>query len=499
MDIKKSFILNYGFSLFSQISNFVMRFFVRKMFIMYFGVALLGYNSTFGNILSLLNMAELGIGFAISYKLYKPVYENDYSTINSLLIIYKKLFDKIRKFIFVTGILLIPLLPIILNASYSNILHFAGLFIVQLCVTTSSYILSYRKILINVYEKNYVISKIEIVGNIFLFILQISAILYFNNYYLFVLSEAVYMLFINLLSHRKCKQMFQFIDDKNIDDTKQYKDILLDVKKDIKNVVIVKLGGYVLNSTDFIVVSSILGSLYSGLLSNYTMIFITVQNFILIAMNSVQSIIGNLSHSTEDKEIVEKLIIKFTKIMAIIVIVFCPVAYKLANNFIQIWVGNDYMLSNSIALFYSLNMAIMLLSNPISLLFSSIGYFKYDRNIILISATLNILISVTLVLSVGAVGVLVGTFIAILIYWGSRIIILKNNYFKSVTLYLKNIVFIIISIIGAYLLIYAIPINSQITGYLDFILIGIKLELVVTIYGFTVIVIYKLLKKRRYI
>ena len=53
-------------------------FFSRKIFFDYLGSEILGLNTMAKDILSLLNLTELGIGSAIAFLLYKPLHEKDH-------------------------------------------------------------------------------------------------------------------------------------------------------------------------------------------------------------------------------------------------------------------------------------------------------------------------------------------------------------------------------------------------------------------------------------
>lgn len=66
-------IQNAKIAIFFYCIVLVMQFFSRKIFLDYLGAELLGLNTTAQNLLQFLNLAESGIGAAISFSLYKPL------------------------------------------------------------------------------------------------------------------------------------------------------------------------------------------------------------------------------------------------------------------------------------------------------------------------------------------------------------------------------------------------------------------------------------------
>ena len=55
----------------------LLSFVSRKVFINYIGVEYLGINSLFANILTILSLADMGFGIAMSYSYYKPLANRD--------------------------------------------------------------------------------------------------------------------------------------------------------------------------------------------------------------------------------------------------------------------------------------------------------------------------------------------------------------------------------------------------------------------------------------
>ena len=109
--ITKNSILNMASSVGYQILNLVLSFVSRTVFLQVLGVGYLGINGLFSDVLSMLNMAELGIGTAMTYSMYKPLAENDQETLAGLTHFYKKVYRLIALTIAVIGAALVPFLP----------------------------------------------------------------------------------------------------------------------------------------------------------------------------------------------------------------------------------------------------------------------------------------------------------------------------------------------------------------------------------------------------
>ena len=78
---------------FGQIGNLITQllgFILRTVFIAHLGDTLNGINALYTSILSVLSMAELGVGTALNYSLYKPVAGGDIEKIKSYMQLYKK-------------------------------------------------------------------------------------------------------------------------------------------------------------------------------------------------------------------------------------------------------------------------------------------------------------------------------------------------------------------------------------------------------------------------
>lgn len=93
--------------------NIVLQFFSRKVFLDYLGAEVLGLNTTAQNLLGFLNLAELGIGSAISYALYRPLFNKDSQTINEIVSVQGWLYRKVAVVVVVAACVLMCFFPLI--------------------------------------------------------------------------------------------------------------------------------------------------------------------------------------------------------------------------------------------------------------------------------------------------------------------------------------------------------------------------------------------------
>ena len=82
----RNIIFGYIGNLTTQLLGFVLR----TVFIAHLGQTLNGINALYTGILSVLSMAELGVGTALNFSLYKPVAEENIEKVKSYMLLYKK-------------------------------------------------------------------------------------------------------------------------------------------------------------------------------------------------------------------------------------------------------------------------------------------------------------------------------------------------------------------------------------------------------------------------
>lgn len=439
----KNSVRNSFWGALSNIIITLLNFFVRTIFIKTLGNEYLGINGLFTNILYILSFAELGVGHAITYCMYKPVANNDYKKTKSLLKLYKKYYNIIGIIIFIAGILIIPFFPFIIKDAPNIKESLIVIYLLYLFETASSYFLSYKKSIIMVNQKDYICDIVKLILFVIKSIVQVIVLLLTKNYILylsiFVLSTFLINVILSIIANKK----YPFIKDKDVEelDKKEKKDIT----NNIKSLILYKIGRVSLSGTDNIIISSLIGISVVGFYSNYSLIISAVSGITYLLLKGSTSSIGNVNatESTEKKEdLMQKTLFVSTWLYGFTTICLAV----LLSPFIEIWIGKEYLLETSAVLSSVFYILVDGLEFPSHTYISTLGYFRQTRFSSLICAILNIVLSIVLGMKFGLFGIFISTSISKILTtsWFDTYVLYKYEFKKSPrNYYIKHIVLLI--------------------------------------------------------
>ncbi len=448
--------------------------FLRKVFLETLGVGYVGLDSVFANILSLLGLVELGIGPAITYRLYKPLAEDDHKTIGLLMNVYKKFYRYVAFAVIILGIIISFFLPLIVNEPpVSSNLELTVCYFLYMSSTIASYFFAYKRSLLVADQQQYVTLLIDTLFNIIVFIAKIIVLKLTGSYMLVLIINTLRVVFGNLAISIKCNKTYPYLKKYASTDKKTIKETAKDMVVDIKYILIHKFCNYVYSSTDGIVISSFMGVNSVGFLANYNLIVNVVNNVFMQCASSIQSSIGNLVNTVKDNlEPVKENLRRLSYIYYSILNFTCISLFCLLSPFIEIWLGEEFLLSTSIVLVICINLFIYSFYQPIANIYTVLGLFKKDKFTSALAAIVNIVVSVAAVFILnyfypdshaGLIGVYFGTILGSLIYFIFRTNIVYKKYFKEspksyyllflryliVTFITGTITYIIISFMGS--------------------------------------------------
>lgn len=432
--------LNSMVALISQNLQILLSFFIRKIFINTLGVAYLGYNSVFANILQMLNLADLGIGVAITSFLYKPLTKGDTNRVSALMFLYKKIYNIIGAIILILGIIISYFLEILIPDASCGIEYLRVLFYINLMGTVSTYFLAYKRTLVIADQKSYLTNLVDMIISFIISSIQIIMLFIMPNYITYLVLGITKNIISNIILSLKATKLYGKIN-KTVDNNllSEYRPQVIEYVKDI---FISRIGATIYYGTDNVIISIFKGSLLTGYLSNYTMITIQLSTIVNQLLSSLQASFG--SYINSDKTLIEQKNMTDNYFCVNFCIGnFCMVCFALlAQPFITLFLDESFTLKFSTVLWLAINLMLTIMIQLPSQVFTIYKLFHFDKPIIILSAILNIVISIVLVQIIEIDGVLIGTFITSLIYLFSRIyIISKYVYYVSYIKYIKKTLF----------------------------------------------------------
>lgn len=444
-------VLNFISSLGGQFLSILLQFVVRTAFIATLGKSYLGINGLFSNILSMLSLAELGIGSAILFKLYAPIAEEDHDRIQVLMDFYKTVYKFIGIIVLAIGVCLIPFLPNLIN-DYDRLetlnINAKIIFLIYLFQSASSYFFfAYKSAIIRANQKGYIITIIHYFTTIIASIVQIATLYLFRNFTIYILILVVQTICNNLLVAYVADKSYPYIREKP--QTGISKDEAVGIFKDCGALFLFKLNQIVIKATDNIVISTFLGLEMVGMYSNYYIFYTTINTFFNKIFDSVVYSFGNLhasSSSRHEYEVFEgaNLVTAILGATAGVGIFVC------VDEFIQVWIGHEWLIKSPFAVLLGLEIYTLAFRKILGRYRNAMGLFQQAKWRPLAGMLINLIVSIALVNVWGICGVLVGTIVAdwSTYMWFDPLVINKygfNNFHSIWRYYAKFIKYFLIT------------------------------------------------------
>lgn len=405
----KNSALNFASGFLGRVLTILLNFIVRTIFIHCLNEAYLSVNGLYSNILTILSLAELGFGSAMVYRMYAPVAVKDYQKTAALLHFYKKIYAVIGAVIFGLGLCVIPFMDYIIKdkPDVSGLTLYYILFLIN--TTISYWFASYKASVLYADQKEYIKTNVQNAMSILQSALQIVLLLIFRKYLLYLLVQLGCNIILNLfVAHLVDKRYPQIREYR---DARLTSDELGQIKKDAEALVLSRFGHVVLNGTDNIIISAVVGVLWVGRLSNYTLICDSVTSVLCQITAAITGSLGNF-FATEDKHAGYALF-KKVEFLNFWLYGFSFIALvTLLDPFVQIWAGGRFVLGLPISIAIAINFFVAGYMNTLWVFRSTLGLFKQGKFRPILVAILNIVLSIVLGRLWGVFGVLFATFLS---------------------------------------------------------------------------------------
>ena len=485
---------------FGYISNFIIMlvgFLQRHVFIMVLEGELLGVNTLYTDILSMLSLAELGIGSALNYSLYKPVADNDQEKIKSYMRLYKKAYLAIAGVITVIGLAIVPFLPYLIKDSGGiSAEDLALYYLIFLFNTVSTYFVAYKYSLANAQQRNYIQTNITTITKIVTVLAQIIMLLLTKNFLVFLLTQSAVELLQKIFVSVYFNKLYPYLRDRDVRKLdKEETDVVVTKTKAL---MFHKIGDVARLSTDSIIITYFMNVNWVGIVGNYTMIITYAANFISVIFNSVISGFGNLV-ATESKE-KQHAMFRVYRFFACWLYGFAAVGFwMLLTPFVsEIWLNEGWRLEQTVLTlilvdFYFKGGRIVLVNFKIAA-----GVFEQDKYLSLIQGAVNLVLSIVGIQCIGLAGVYVGTVVSgVLANIIQPVIIYRDCFARSAQSYFTDSLKYMATIIGIILLM--LPVKYIVLVQVNIVTFILMAGIITVVYNMAFLLLYRKTREFRYL
>lgn len=454
----------------------LLAFATRTLFIRLLGADYTGVNSLFSNILSVLSLAELGMGNVLMFYLYSALKNKDEEHIRYLVNRFKRIYITIAIIVLSIGIALIPFLHIIVKSSDIELPELVRYYALYLINSACSYFVVYRIMVINADQKNYIVNVVQTVSTVAMYIFQIVYLLIYKQFLGYLIIQVLCTIASNIILNHIALKQYPYLRKKDKIRIDDYSVEKVELVKNIKATFIFKISDTILDQTDNIIISMMFGTIFVGFYYNYFLVITYIVAIAGIIANGLVASFGNMvaeGDMGKSYDMFKVALFCFAAFGA-----FCTAAYAcLIQEFVPIWIGEQYVMSYDLVIAILLVFYLRMATNTMWMYRSAMGIFKEVQYINLISAGLNIVLSIILGKVMGLSGVIVATAVSRLTtsFWFEAKIVYKK-FSKPVSLYymqqLKDFCICVVITIVCYFICHNIAIHGLSGLVLRLLIVG---------------------------
>lgn len=367
-----------------------LKFLSRRVFVLLLGREYLGLNGLFTDVLSMLSLAELGFSVSITYSLYRPVAQGDTETIKSLIRLYRRVYRAVGLTVLTLGLCLTPFLSFFMKEIPKDIPHIPLIYVLNLVNASISYFFSYKSTLLFVHQQKYVETAIRAAVSL------------------------------------QADRLYPYLREKDIRPLPE--EALGEIRRNVRAMLLHRIGAVAVFNTDNLLISKFAGVASAGLYSNYTMIRGFLNILVSALFDAITPALGNLT-ATEPEESKRTAFRRLSFFSAWLFGWMSICLFCLYDPFIDLWLGEGYLLSKPAVLLIAVNFYVNGMRTPVNNTKSVLGLFWDDRYKSIVEAACNLAVSVLLARRWGMAGIMAGTLVSTLAFpfWCKPLVLYRRG------------------------------------------------------------------------
>lgn len=426
----------------------VVPFLMRTAMIYFMGVEYLGLSSLFTSVLHILSLAELGVGNAMVFSMYRPIAQDDTRRICALMRLYRKYYRLIGLAILTMGMALLPFIPKLISGEVPGELNIYVLYLLNLLATVLTYwLFAYRGCLLQAHQRQDIVGAVTMLSSTVQYVLQFFVLFILRNYYAYVIVLLVGTVVNNVITAAVTNRIYPQYKPEGMLDKEEVRMI----NGKIKDLFSAKIGSVVVRHADTVVISSFLGLAMLAVYQNYYFIMNAVFAVIETIVSSITAGLGN-SFVTETKEKNEADLLKLSFLYLWLIGICACCFLGMYQPFMEIWVGQYLMLGFGVVVSMTVYFYLYTLMRLLSIYKDAAGLWHEDRFRPLISAMVNLALNLLTVRAWGIYGVVLSTVVStaiISVPWILHILYTKMFERKTMLRFMRQLLrFVILTVLS---------------------------------------------------
>lgn len=434
-------IKNAQVSFFYYVVFMILGFWSRKIFFDYLGSEVVGLESTAGNLLGFLNLAELGIGMSVTYFLYKPLFSKDYDEINKIVALQGWIYRRVAYLVIAGAIVLMCFFPQIFRGMKLPLWYAYAVFAIYLSGSLLGYFLNYRQIVLNTDQKGYKITRVTTGMNVALKIVQIFMLPIVPNPFLFYIGTTLFSYLFSCwwLNHVIAKE-YPWLQTKGFNGHKLLREYPEVIKK-TKQLFIHRITSVLLfQGTPFIMYAFSTLSVVAYY-ANYLLLVGKLKDVLSMVYSSMGAAVGSLI-AEGNREKIERRFWELYDSRFCIAAVALICIYFLSHQFIALWLGEKYILGQFLLILLIIDQSIYITRLTVDHYINGFGIFR-DVWAPMAEGTINIAAALGFGYLIGYEGVILGSILSqvIIICIWKPILLFHDGMKSSVLVYFRRVIF----------------------------------------------------------
>ena len=399
----KNTISPLGFRVLSIIFGLILP----RLYLQYYGSSTNGLINSISQFLNVISLLELGVGTVVESALYKPLAEKNDVEISAIIVSAKKFYKFLANILLVYVVVLIFVFPAVVQENYSFL--YTGFLIVSMSIGlfANYYFGIMNNLLVNADQRGYIQYNIQLITLILNSVLCIIMITHGA-------SIQVVKLVSGMLYLLRPIYLYYYVNrNYKINWKQEYK---VDPLEQKWNGIAQHVANLVLENTDVIVLTVFTSLTTVSIYSVYSMIVSSLERVFSALTNGILALWGEL-WAKKEIDTLKKQFKKTEWLINNITIFIYGCTYILIVPFIQVYtkgIKDGNYIVPQFAILITMAYLARCIQRPYTTLCFAANKYKDTQGCYILTALINIVISIVCVKENGLVGVAVGTLCAMI-------------------------------------------------------------------------------------